>query len=76
MFNKQVFVATPVKLADIPVNVKACIAHRVKLPKGDWTAEQMAQIVANYQKREGELEDCVVDVVTWYKGYQRRMSSR
>lgn len=69
------FVAAPVKLADIPVNVKACLSRRVTLPKGDWTAEQVSQIITDYQRREAQLEDCIQDVVIWYKGYQRRMAS-
>lgn len=73
--NKE-FVAVPVKLADIPINVKECLAGHVKLPQGDWTAEQVSQVVALYQAREGKLEDCIYDVVAWYKGYQKRMLSK
>lgn len=75
-FGKKEFVAVPIKLVDIPVNVKACLAHHVKTPKGDWTVEMVAQVVSQYRRREGELEDCLSDVQEFYTSYQRRLASK
>lgn len=70
------FVAVPIKLVDIPVNVQACLNKHVKTPKGDWTVEQVSQIVASYQRREDQLEDCVSDIVAFYKSYQRKLAKK
>lgn len=75
-FGKQTFVAAPVKLVNIPVDVKTCLAKHVKLPEGDWTVAMVSNIVAKYQTREEQLEDCVYDVVMWYKSYQRKLASK
>lgn len=72
----KTFVAVPIKLVDIPVDVKTCLAHHVKPPKGDWTVEMVAQVVAQYRRREGELEDCLYNVEQFYTSYQRRLAQK
>lgn len=72
----KTFVASPVKLVDIPVDIKQCLQGHVKTPKGDWTVEMVAEVVAKYRRREGLLEDCLYDVQEFYTSYQRRLAAK
>ena len=64
------------QLPDIPVDVKACIAKHVKLPRGAWTVQMVADIVAKYRRREIELEECLGGVEAFYVGLQRGLAKQ
>jgi hypothetical protein len=67
-------VATPVKLPNLPINVKQCIARHVKVPQGDWTVSIIADVVAKYRRREIELEDCLSQVEAFYVDLQQGLA--
>lgn len=73
--SKQ-FVAVAPKLPPLPINVQACLAKHVKLPKGDWTVQMVADIVAKYRRREIDLEDCLSAVEAFYTDYQRGLAKK
>jgi hypothetical protein len=69
-------VAVPPKLPPLPVNVKVCLSHHIKVPNGDWSVEMVADVVAKYRRREIELEDCLSQVEAFYTDYQRGLARK
>ena len=60
----------------MPVEIKQCIEKHVTLPKGDWTVQMVADVVAKYRRREIQLEDCLGQVEAFYTGLQRGLAKQ
>lgn len=54
------------QLPELPVNIKVCLNKFVITKKGDWTSEDVADIVAKYRRREIILENCLEQVARFY----------
>lgn len=74
LFTKYVGV-TP-NLPELPKSVEQCIKRHVKLPRGDWTVQMVADVVAKYRRREIELEGCLANVEMFYTGLQRELAKK
>lgn len=62
------------RLPDLPPEVQECIKSQVKTPRGDWTVQMVADIVAKYRRREIKLEGCLQRVELFYVDLQRGLA--
>lgn len=52
----------------IPTHLRECVGKLVgdRLPKGDWTAAQIAGIVKQLRVSEARKDQCVVELIAFY----------
>lgn len=74
--NVERVIAEAPNLPQIPAELKECVGRHTKVPSGDWTTEDVVDIVAKYQRREIELEECYGGLYAFYLDIQRGLKTR
>lgn len=70
------YVAVAPNLPNIPIDVKQCLAGKVKVPQGAWTMQMVADVIAQYRRRENKLEGCLANVEAFYVDLQRGLAKK
>lgn len=69
------YAAVSPDLPPLPPRIVKCLEGHVKVPRGDWTASIINDVIVRYQERETKLEGCMANVVALYNELKKGLAA-